>query len=174
MLMKPFRITLIATGGTLEKSYDADIGQLTLSRPVIHELLARLKHPDVEVRIIRLMACDSLDMTDAGRRRILDAVQRHAPEADAIIVTHGTDSLHATGTLLAGQRSLPPVPVVLTGAMVPYLHEGSDALQNVAQALLACRLLTPGVHLVFHGQVIPADRIEKDYERPTFARVEDI
>lgn len=171
--MKPFRITLIATGGTLEKSYDADTGQLSLSRPVIPELLARLKHPDVQVRLIRLMARDSLDMTDADRQRILDTVMRHAPEADAILVTHGTDSLHATGNLLAEHRPAPPVPVVLTGAMVPYLHDGSDALQNVAQALLACRLLAPGVHLVFHGQVIPGDRIRKDYQRSTFERAED-
>ena len=38
----PFRIVLLATGGTIEKSYDAGTGTLTLDMPVIERLLASL------------------------------------------------------------------------------------------------------------------------------------
>jgi L-asparaginase len=60
------------------------------------------------------------------------------------------------------------VPVVLTGAMRPLGFEGSDGLQNLTESLLAARLLAPGVYIVIHGQVFPADRAEKDRELGTF------
>jgi L-asparaginase len=60
------------------------------------------------------------------------------------------------------------VPVILTGAMKPLGFEGSDGLQNLAESLLAARLLEPGVFVVLHSQVFPIDRVRKDKELGTF------
>ena len=164
----PFRVTVLATGGTLEKSYDARSGQLSLAEPVIDDLLGRLDMPDVAVRVERLMAKDSLDMTDADRHAIVAAVQRTCADetVDGVVVTHGTDTLADTARALHATLS-PTLPVVLTGAMRPYRVAASDGLQNVAQALMAARLLAPGVYAVMHGRAIAADRVCKDYERLT-------
>ncbi|MGB6744642.1 MAG: asparaginase domain-containing protein, partial [Terracidiphilus sp.] len=62
------------------------------------------------------------------------------------------------------------VPVILTGAMTPLGFEGSDGLQNLTESLLAARLLQPGVFVVIHGQVFPADQVRKDREQATFVR----
>jgi L-asparaginase len=73
-----------------------------------------------------------------------------------------------TGLFL--ERAFPSllVPVILTGAMTPLGFEGSDALQNLTESLLAARLLSPGVFVVMHGQVFPVARVRKDKDRATF------
>ena len=165
----PFRIALLATGGTIEKSYDASEGALTLDRPVIETLLATLDQPDVKVDVRRVMSIDSLEMGEAERAEVVAAARAGLVEddVDAIVITHGTDTLAHTAAALVEALDTPRRPVVLTGAMRPYRVADSDAAQNVAQALMAARLLAPGVYAAFHGRVIPAGRIVKDYERLT-------
>ncbi|KEZ77141.1 asparaginase domain-containing protein [Salinisphaera hydrothermalis] len=165
----PFRIMLLATGGTIEKSYDASAGALTLDVPVIDTLLATLDQPDVQVDVRRVMSIDSLDMGEAERAEVVTAARAAlaASDVDAVVITHGTDTLAQTAQALATALDTPRLPIVLTGAMRPYRVADSDAAQNVAQALMAARLLTPGVYAAFHGRVIPAGRIVKDYERLT-------
>lgn len=167
----PFRVTLLATGGTIEKTYDAHSGQLTLAVPVIESLLAALDLPDIDVRVERLMAKDSLDMTDADRAQIVDATAAALAvgETDAVLITHGTDTLADTAAALVAGLDALAVPVVLTGAMRPYRVADSDAAQNVAQALMAARLLAPGVYAVMHGRAVRGDRVVKDYARLTLA-----
>jgi L-asparaginase len=60
------------------------------------------------------------------------------------------------------------VPVILTGAMRPLGFDHSDGLQNLTESLLAARLLAPGVYIVIHGQVFPADRAVKERDLGTF------
>lgn len=165
----PFRIVLLATGGTIEKSYDASAGALTLEIPVIERLLTGLDQPDVQIDVRRLMSIDSLDMGEAERAAVVaaarDCLAGH--DIDAIVITHGTDTLARTAEALAEALSGPACPIVLTGAMRPYRVADSDAAQNVAQAVMAARLVAPGVYAAFHGRVIPAGRIVKDYDRLT-------
>ena len=165
----PFNVVLLATGGTIEKTYDARSGQLSLDQPVIESLLERLDMPDVSVVVERLMAKDSLDMTDADRQAIVTAVTAISERntVDALVITHGTDTLAETAAALHAALATPTLPVVLTGAMRPYRVADSDGAQNVAQALMAARLLAPGVHAVMHSRVIAGERVVKDYERLT-------
>jgi L-asparaginase len=73
-----------------------------------------------------------------------------------------------TGVYL--QRAFPTlaVPIILTGAMRPLGFEHSDGLQNLTESLLAARLLPPGVYIVLHGQVFPAESAVKDRDAGTF------
>ena len=170
-----FRLCLLATGGTIEKTYDAHEGRLVLGQPVIEHLVDGLTHPDIAIDIQRLMAVDSLDMQADERAAVVARIQaiEQAGTADAIVVTHGTDTLATTARAIAQQIPRPLFPILLTGAMRPYRVADSDATQNMAQAIMAARLLTPGVYGVLHARVIAADRIEKDYERLTFVERED-
>lgn len=170
-----FRLALLATGGTIEKTYDAHEGTLTLAEPVIEDLLDRLVLPDVAITLTRVMTKDSLDMGQSERAAVCDAAKRAlaAGGNDALIITHGTDTLAHTAVALAEALVPLSVPVVLTGAMRPYRVAASDAAQNVAQAIMAARLLAPGVYAVLHGRVIPAGQIRKDYARLTFVAEPD-
>jgi L-asparaginase len=113
---------------------------------------------------------DSQEINDKDRARITRAVRTLSPKNDAIVVIHGTDSLAITGETLLANMPTPLVPVILTGAIIPFVVQGSDGLQNVTEALFACRLLPPGVYAVFHGRALAFPGVVKDHDTLTFAR----
>jgi L-asparaginase len=163
------RIYLIATGGTIEKVYSEQTGNVQNLDSKIERYFRMLRLPDAEIDITNLMNKDSLEMTDADRERVLATVrEKLAKEAAPVVITHGTDTMVDTGMLL--QRSLTDLkfPIVLTGAMTPLGFEGSDGLQNLTESLFAARVLTPGVYVVMHNQVFPVDQVRKDRERARF------
>lgn len=166
--MDKFRIRILATGGTLAKRYDAHSGQLAIDNSVVDTLVAGLTLPDVDVQVEHVLARDSLDMTAAERADIAAAADARAAAVDALIVTHGTDTLTDTAAVLAAHMTTPAVPVVLTGAMVPYCCAHSDARDNVAQAVAVSRLLPAGIHIAFHGRVLDGLHAAKDYDTLTF------
>ncbi len=162
------RILVLATGGTIDKHYDPAIGGLSLANPALESALEALWQPSIQTVVERLMAIDSLDMTTADQLMIVDTLMSHAAAGQyhAIIVTHGTDRLAATARL-AAERG-PAIPTIFTGAMVPAACVGSDAHANLAQAILAAGVQPPGVYVVFHGRVIPAEQAVKDVTKQTF------
>jgi hypothetical protein len=100
------RIYVIATGGTIEKVYSEQTGNVQNLDSKIDRYFRMLRLPDAEIAVTHLMNKDSLEMTDADRERVLAAV-REKLEADAapVVITHGTDTMVETGLLL--QRNLP-------------------------------------------------------------------
>ncbi|HMQ15498.1 MAG TPA: asparaginase [Phycisphaerae bacterium] len=166
------RIAILTTGGTIEKTYDETDGSLRNAGSVLDIVLHHLRLPGLVLRQVQVMSKDSLDMTDDDRRMILEAVRAALPTCDGVIVVHGTDTMANTGELL--HASLPGLgkPVILTGAMRPFEFRDTDAYQNLTEALLACRLLLPGVYVVMHNQALRFPGVRKDRQRHTFVRDE--
>ncbi|MBL4810058.1 MAG: asparaginase [Phycisphaerales bacterium] len=183
------QITLISTGGTIEKTYDEQAGTLTNRSSVVQEMLRLLRLEGIQINTLQLMQKDSLDITDQDRQRILDAVKlvigppppentESQPDqalCSAVIILHGTDTLCQTGNFLhdALIKDLPEnqhlhVPVILTGAMRPFEMKRSDALQNLNESIFAATLLAPGVYVVAHAHALPFPGPKKDRERGTF------
>ena len=162
------RIYLLSTGGTIEKVYSEQRGVVENRAAKLDRYLRMLRLPDAEVRAEHLMNKDSLEMTGADRARVRDRVAELLPDGAPIVISHGTDTMVETGRFL--EASFPDLrtPIVLTGAMTPLGFEGSDALQNLTESLLAVRLVAPGVYIVMHGQVFPVSHARKDKERATF------
>lgn len=168
-------LTLLTTGGTIEKVYDPHTGTLENRGSIVRRMLRRLRLEDTYVHITELMSKDSLLMTDADRETIIQAV-RHAlhpppdrPACQAVIILHGTDTLTHTGEALHAAGPW-PVPICLTGAMRPYEMQRSDALQNLTEAILASSLLSPGVYCVTHGRALAFPGVEKDRDAQTFVK----
>ncbi len=169
------RITLISTGGTIEKTYDEASGALSNRSSVVPRMLRRLRLEQTQVNTVDLMHKDSLELTDGDRERIRDAVRLHAnglTNGDGVIIMHGTDTLCITGEFLLKELSPLDVPVILTGAMRPYEMKRSDALQNLTESLLAVGVLAPGVYAVAHGRVLAFPGVVKDLALGTFVKVE--
>lgn len=161
-------ITLLTTGGTIEKVYDERTGELSNRGSIVRRMLRRLRLEDTQISIVELMSKDSLYMTDADRETISAAVQQHQTGTRAIVILHGTDTLCVTGELLHTRFPSPAIPVVLTGAMRPYEMKRSDALQNLTEAIFATGALTPGVYCVTHGRALRFPGVMKDRESGTF------
>jgi L-asparaginase len=168
-------LTLITTGGTIEKTYDELSGELANRRSLVRRMLSELRLEKTEINILELMSKDSLDMTDADRTRVLEAVRATGACSDGevtrgIVILHGTDRLAVTGERLYRELADIQVPVVLTGAMRPFEMKQSDALQNLTEAIFATGILPPGVYCVAHGRVLQFPGVRKDTERGTFVK----
>ena len=164
-------IYVVTTGGTIEKVYSEKTGEVTNLDNKIDRYLKLLRLPDSDVKIVPLMNIDSLKMTDSNRAAIVESVKKLLPEKAPILITHGTDTMVETGLYL--QRALPKleVPIVMTGAMAPLGFEGSDALQNLTESLIALRIIAPGIYVVSHNQVFPISNVRKDKALGRFVRI---
>ena len=164
------RIVLISTGGTIEKTYDELEGVLTNEVSVLEVMLSQLELGGVHIKRQSLMNKDSLDMTEADHDLIATTALERAERYDGIIVVHGTDRLANTGERIVARSANPPVPIVLTGAMRPYVMRTTDALQNLTEALLAVQLAPPGVYLAMHNKLLAFPGVTKDVENGTFIK----
>jgi len=161
------RLTILTTGGTIDKTYNEFDGSLANSRSVLDVILGSLRLPDLFVRHTVVMHKDSLDMTEEDRLVILKAVRDALPGSDAVVILHGTDTLAKTGDILYRELGDIDIPVILTGAMRPYEFRDTDAMQNVTEALLAAQLLDGGVYAVMHNRVLPFPGVKKDRQART-------
>lgn len=156
-------LRILATGGTFDKRYEPETGVLGFAESQLPRIVerARIAGP-VEVQTVMLI--DSLEMLDTHRQQVLDACVA-APES-AIVVVHGTDTMVETATVL-GNAKLPKT-IVLTGAMVPYAVEDSDASFNLGAAVAFARSLGQGVWVAMNGVARPWSDVRKNRARGVF------
>jgi L-asparaginase len=164
------RLTILTTGGTIDKTYDEFQGSLRNAHSVLDVILDELRTPDLFIRHVDVMHKDSLDMTEDDREIIANAVKDSLTKSDGVVILHGTDTLEETGELLCSKLGDLEVPVILTGAMRPYEFRDTDAMQNVTESLLASRLLDGGVYVVMHNRVLRFPGVTKDRQASTFVR----
>lgn len=166
------RIALISTGGTIEKTYDELSGVLSNDVSVLDVMLAARQLEGIDIVRVPLLNKDSLDLDEADHRLIAQTAQSMAAAHQGVVIVHGTDTLARTGEVICATLPELPVPIVLTGAMRPYIMRNTDALQNLTEALLAVQLLDPGVYVAIHNQVLAFPGVVKDHQRGTFVRRE--
>jgi len=158
-------IHVFTTGGTIDKIYFDASSQFEVGDSLLPDLLADANIRD-GFRIRELLRKDSLDMTDADRQRVLQAVA--ACEGSRILVTHGTDTMAETARVLEAVRDK---TIVLFGAMQPARMQRSDAVFNLGFAWAAVQLLPPGVYIAMNGEVFRAGSVRKNREAQRFERL---
>ncbi len=163
------RIRLLATGGTIAGAA-ASAGDTSRYRAAALGIDALLQAVPQLAGVARIdgrqiAAIDSKD-ADPDFWRMLGQSVREAlddPDTDAVVVTHGTDTMEESAWYL--QLVLhSPKPVVLTGAMRPATALSADGPLNLLQAVrvAACpRARGRGVLLAFNGRIHGADRLRK-------------
>jgi L-asparaginase len=167
--MNSDHIQMFVTGGTFDKEYNELTGELFFQQTHIADML-RLGRCRLPVSVETLMMIDSLEMTDAGRRLILERCT--ATPANRIVITHGTDSMENTAAVLG--RGMLGKTIVLTGAMVPYQFGSSDGMFNLGTALAFVQTLAPGVYVAMNGRCFPWHSVRKNRELGIFEPVEPL
>lgn len=157
------KIKLLITGGTIDKSYNMNNGELHFVDSHIPAMLSEGRRM-ADFELDRLMLKDSLDMTENDRLEILLNCQQS--EVSKIIITHGTDTMVQTAQFLDDQ--IKDKTIVLTGAMTPYVFDKSDSLFNLGSAFSAVQLLKAGVFIAMNGQVFKAKNVVKNREEGVF------
>lgn len=166
------RIALISTGGTIEKTYDELAGALSNRLSVLDVMLASIMLEGVDVVRVPLMNKDSLEMTEADHDLIARTAGHMSEAHDGVVIVHGTDRLCESGERTHEVNPDPGTPIVLTGAMRPYMLRATDAEQNLVEALLAVQLVEPGVYVAMHNKVLRFPGVVKDYRNGTFVMKE--
>lgn len=148
---------IIATGGTFEKHYDEIQGELVFTSSHVPSMMerARVSQP---YTFEELALLDSLDMQESDREKILGSCKKTS--SDRIVIVHGTDTMQDTAAVL-GHAELKKT-IVLTGAMIPYEFEQSDAFFNLGFAVSAVQLLHAGVYILMNGQIFDWDNVNKN------------
>jgi L-asparaginase len=155
-------LTIITTGGTIDKVYFDDKSTFQIGAPRIGEILGALGVA-FEFDVVALMRRDSLHMSaedrDLIRRTIAAQPHRH------VLITHGTDTMVETARVL---QDLPGRVIVLTGALNPAAFQDSDAVFNIGCAVGAAQALPDGVYIAMNGRIWDPLRVRKNREANRF------
>ncbi len=156
------KLRIFTTGGTIDKIYFDAKSEYEVGEPQIGEILREMG-VGFPFEITSLMRKDSLDMTEADRTLIHDAVAQDP--ARCVLITHGTDTMTETAAALQG---ISGKTIVLTGSLNPARFRGSDAIFNIGGAALAAQTLPPGIYIVMNGRVFDARKVRKNREKNRF------
>ncbi len=155
-------IRIFTVGGTIDKIYFDAKSSYEVGPPNITEVLSGLSL-NLDYEVVSLMQKDSLEMTDADRETVRQAVTA-SPENE-IVITHGTDTMVDTARVL---DTIPNKTIVLTGALSPALFKNSDAMFNIGAALTAAQTKLAGVYIAMNGVIFDYDKVRKDVENNRF------
>jgi L-asparaginase len=155
-------LLIITTGGTIDKIYFDDKSDYQIGEPQISQILHAM-HVAFEFEVSALMRKDSLHIEDKDRNLIRDAVA--ASDARHVLITHGTDSMVETASVLMG---IPHKTIVLTGALNPARFRDSDAIFNIGCAVGAVQSLPPGVYIAMNGRIWDPDQVQKNRRENRF------
>jgi len=156
------KLTIITTGGTIDKIYFDAKSAYQIGDPQIGDIL-RAFNVAIDFEVVSLMRKDSLDLTDLDRKLVRDTIAGHPN--DRFVVTHGTDTMIETAKVLA---SLEHKTIVLTGALNPARFIGSDAVFNIGGAVAASQTLDSGVYLAMNGRIWSPKEVRKNREKNRF------
>ena len=140
-------LEIFTTGGTIDKVYFDAKSTFEVGDPQIEEVL-REANLAIDYLVTSLMRKDSLELTDADRSMIRAAVEKTLSQQ--IVITHGTDTMINTAKNLG---DIPGKTIVLTGAMQPARFRFTDAVFNIASAMMAAQTLPAGVYIAMNGRI---------------------
>ena len=157
-------ILLLTTGGTIA------------SRPTAEGLAPGLDGEDLArsipfltasctVAVRDILHLDSSNIQPEEWQLIARAVYDERSGYDGIVVTHGTDTMAYTASVLSFMLRGIPIPVVLTGSQLPIEHPLTDALENLRIAFAMACSGAPGVFVAFDRKVILGCRAVKTRTR---------
>lgn len=159
------QLEIFTTGGTIDKVYFDAKSTFEVGEPQILEVL-REANLTVDYQVTPLVRKDSLDLTDDDRIKLRQAVE--ASSAKQIVITHGTDTMIASAKALSG---ISGKTIVLTGAMQPARFRFTDAVFNIASAMMAAQTLTEGVYIAMNGKVFDPATTRKNVAENRFESV---
>lgn len=104
---------------------------------------------------------DSASMQISHIHRIATTILNNYDNHDAFLVTHGTDTLAYTASLLSFMLRGIQKTVIVTGAQRTLEDDNSDVSANLETALVAASTSNYGVWVAFNGEVINGARATK-------------
>ena len=144
------KILLLTTGGTIAST----LGEKGLTPTLNGErLLSLIGRVDCEITVKNILELDSSNIQPEEWQFIAESVFNMREGFDGIVITHGTDTMAYTASMLTFMLKNIDIPVVLTGSQLPIETPLSDAPENLRCALAMAESGTPGVFLAFNRKI---------------------
>ena len=152
------KLLLLSTGGTI-----ASVASQTGLTPGEsgEDLLQTLQNLPYQIDVADILALDSSNIQPEEWRLMAEKVYQARQAYDGIVISHGTDTMAYTASMLTFMLQNLDLPVVLTGSQVPMNVLLSDASRNLTLAFTAAASCAPGVYLAFNGKVMRGCRTVK-------------
>ena len=138
------KILLLSTGGTIA-SVASEEGLIPGQSGA--ELLHTLGGLPYEVEVKDILSLDSSNIQPEEWAFIAEQIYKLRRGFDGIVVSHGTDTMAYTASMLTFMLQGIDLPVVLTGSQVPMQAILSDAPDNLRVAFAAAATCKPGIYI---------------------------
>ena len=151
---------MLTTGGTIaSKRTSEGLEPLISGEELLRDLGSAARHYDITVR--ELLNLDSSNIQAEEWQKIARAAAEGMDAYDGVLITHGTDTMAYTASMLSFMLQNVKKPVVLTGSQVPIDHMLTDARSNLCTALAAIDSGIRGVSIAFNHKVLTGCRAVK-------------
>ncbi len=152
------KILLLTTGGTIS-SIESDNGLVPTDASKI--MTEALKDSDSIITTKNIMVLDSSNIQPEEWKIIAKEIFTSMNHYDGIIITHGTDTMAYTASMMCFMIQNPTIPIVFTGSQLPITHPLTDAVLNLKSALVMAKTNHQGIFLVFDRKIILGCRAVK-------------
>lgn len=153
-------ILLLTTGGTIASSNNGNGLVPTSSSKEILKMINKIAS-EYHVSTMDLFSLDSSNIQMEEWQKMAETIYLEYKKYDGIVLTHGTDTMAYTGSILSFMLQNIPIPVVLTGSQLPLNHPMTDGIENLRTAFAMAASGIPGIFIAFNRKVMLATRAVK-------------
>lgn len=152
------KLLLFSTGGTIA-SVVSDQGLVPGESG--EQLVRTLGNVPYDVTVKDILQLDSSNIQPEEWKVIARAIYQYRNDYDGIVVSHGTDTMAYTASMMTFMLQHINIPVVFTGSQVPMNVILSDAPDNLQLAFAAAATLQPNIYLAFNRKIMRGCRSVK-------------
>ena len=152
------KILLLTTGGTIS-SVQSSNGLVPSDQ---NNLISTILNDNESIiDIVPIMTLDSSNIQPEEWKIIASSIYEYMPKYDGIIVTHGTDTMAYTSSMISFMVQNPNIPIVFTGSQLPLTHPLTDAIDNLKCAKAMALSGVAGVFIAFDRKILLGCRAVK-------------
>ena len=159
----PKKILVLHTGGTISMQADASGAVVTSQDNPMNHVTNPLE--GIEAHALDFFNLPSPHIKPKHMLALYHKIKEEADNFDGVVITHGTDTLEETAYFLDTMK-IPPIPIVLTGAMRSSNELGSDGVYNYLSALRVAsddKAADKGVLVVMNDEIHAAKYVTKTH-----------
>lgn len=156
------KILIIGTGGTIScKPTDHGLSATLSAEAIVEASREKLADKTLDLSFAELMNIDSTLIQPEDWIKMAEEVSDKYDHYDGFVISHGTDTLSYSASMLSFMLRSPGKPIVLTGSMKTLDAEESDAVTNITDAIRFAAEGVAGVFVVFNRKIIMGSRVCK-------------
>lgn len=154
------KILMLTTGGTIS-SVETENGLVPSSANTILSQMGISSDTSFHLDVKEILLLDSSNIQPEEWNTIATAIYENINSYDGIVITHGTDTMAYTSSMISFMIQNPKIPVVFTGSQLPIGNFITDAISNLRSAFAMALSGVGGIFLAFDRQIILGNRAVK-------------